>query len=478
LLAGLSLVAAIVIAVVFLTGEYLDSKDYLESEVERVVNIGTTTVSEPLWTFNNKAIKLMVDNMVVHVNDHIVSAKVIQPDGRLVYEKNMMDYSVPKHRYFNKEGPIVYEGKTIGTFQITGIKQNFWSQFLKIFAITISVAVALSFVLSKVISLILKHNLETPVKSLISSMEKAQQGDYSIFAPSFDSIELQKIATVYNSALKEILRRDQKLMDYADSLEQMVDKRTAELETQKSITMQASRMAAVGQLSAGVAHEINNPLTVIDGKARKIRNLIQADIIEKNQIEDSVQKIESMVQRITRIVRGLRTFSRDGSNDPMSFFQISKFLGDINELVFSKILKGDVDFTINNTLLEDYMYGREVELSQVLINLINNAVDAVSNLNEKWIKVEIIKKAGKVYFTVEDSGGGIPRENLTKLMQPFFTTKEIGKGTGLGLSISHGIIKSHGGDLYYCNGNPHTKFEFFIPFKEKMDQNSPTSKVG
>jgi C4-dicarboxylate-specific signal transduction histidine kinase len=110
--------------------------------------------------------------------------------------------------------------------------------------------------------------------------------------------------------------------------------------------------------------------------------------------------------------------------------------------------------------------GNTVQLSQVLLNLLNNARDAIEQLPEKWVRIEVAEKEGQAMISVTDSGSGIDAQTQRKLFQPFFTTKRVGKGTGLGLSVSARIMKSHQGELRYDPGSPHTRFVMSMPRAE------------
>ena len=169
-----------------------------------------------------------------------------------------------------------------------------------------------------------------------------------------------------------------------------------------------------------------------------------------------------MCSRIVKIINGLKLISRDGQSDPMMNFQINNMVEEIKLLTEMKIkaLNISLQFILPDEGVE--AYGREVQISQVLVNLINNAVDAISYNEEKWIKVEVCEHGGSVEFKITDSGKGITREVQEKIMTPFFTTKGVGKGTGLGLSISKGIINDHGGDLNYNAESPNTQFVFTL----------------
>ena len=222
-------------------------------------------------------------------------------------------------------------------------------------------------------------------------------------------------------------------------------------------------MAAVGEMAAEIAHEINNPLTVINGHVLMLkRHLQDQDNEQQEKLAPHIEKISLMSGRIVKIINGLKLVSRDGSIDPMIEFSIPKMLYEIKSLVEIKVNLMNIKLDIQIDESVDMAYGREVQISQVLVNLINNSVDAISNQNEKWIKLLINDKFDFLEFSITDSGTGIPKEIRDKIMTPFYTTKKVGKGTGLGLSISSGIIKDHGGELNYNEKNPNTQFTFAI----------------
>lgn len=211
-------------------------------------------------------------------------------------------------------------------------------------------------------------------------------------------------------------------------------------------TESASKMAALGEMAGGIAHEINNPLAVIIGKARLTSDLLKQAGADPKALHN-LDRILYSAERIMKIVAGLRSFSREGENDP---FVEASVAGVVNEtLAFcqSRIQHAGIALEvvpINETLK---MRCRPVAISQILLNLLNNAYDAAKGSPSPWIKLFASETGGFVELRVWDSGPGVPDQIETKIMQPFFTTKEVGKGTGLGLSISSSLAKDHGGSL-------------------------------
>lgn len=226
--------------------------------------------------------------------------------------------------------------------------------------------------------------------------------------------------------------------------------------------VQAGKMATLGEMASGVAHEINNPLAVISGRVALMKKRFGGESeAEKKSLID-LDKIETQVGRITKIVNGLRTFARSSAKDPKVPNSMKKIVEDSVELVVERYLKSEVLLEV--VPFEDVEVScRQIEISQVLVNLLNNAFDAVSSLEVKWIKLSIETDQTKLQIRVTDSGEGIPPEVVEKIMHPFFTTKEIGKGTGLGLSISKGIIEDHGGTIDYNPQSANTQFVIHLP---------------
>jgi PAS domain S-box-containing protein len=225
--------------------------------------------------------------------------------------------------------------------------------------------------------------------------------------------------------------------------------------------IESSRMASLGEMASGIAHEINNPLTIILGRITLLKKRIEKN--EKPEVlNNEVNLIEKTVYRISNIVNGLRRLSRDNTKDPIEEFSIKKLIDESQELFAQKLKNKEIEFT-HSCSQDCTIKAKSLQLSQVVVNLINNSIDAIEGLEQKWIKIIVEQKSEYCLIQVVDSGAGIPKDIASKLMTPFYTTKGPGKGTGLGLSLSKKMIEESKGKFYYDESKPNTTFCIELP---------------
>jgi C4-dicarboxylate-specific signal transduction histidine kinase len=224
-----------------------------------------------------------------------------------------------------------------------------------------------------------------------------------------------------------------------------------------------SKLASLGEVSAVVAHEINNPATVIKG----FSELIQWQLNEPNPDLPTIRKLandtEKAADRLLRIISGVKNLGRRGENDAFEPASLKTIVEDATMFCDGKLKKYGIDLSVQMPHEGLVLFCRPVEISQVLLNLINNACDAIETLPEKWIIIEVHDDPKTVKILVRDSGKGIPRDIQTKLFDSFYTTKAAGRGTGLGLSINLKIIRAHMGKLFIDNLCPNTQFVIELP---------------
>jgi signal transduction histidine kinase/sensor domain CHASE-containing protein len=230
----------------------------------------------------------------------------------------------------------------------------------------------------------------------------------------------------------------------------------------------AAHLSALGQMAAGIAHEINSPLAGIQAACLKLRKMFVTLGLE-GKCDGIVEKMEETVFRIAKTVTGLRNFARDGVHDPFESCDLKDLVQEVVALCRDKIYRSGIELRVPENLQSVSVMCRKVQIGQVLVNLLNNSFDAVIDLEEKWIEVGI-SVGNKVEIHITDSGKGIPNDIASRMMEPFFTTKPVDKGTGLGLSISSRIIEDHRGKLFYDTASKNTKFVVAIPFAQDLSE--------
>ena len=234
---------------------------------------------------------------------------------------------------------------------------------------------------------------------------------------------------------------------------------------------QASKMTSLGEMASGISHEINNPLSVIVGKAELLKRKIEAGTATMENIKDDLAAIEKNGKRISKIILSMKRLSRSADSDPKKMEPLSHIVEDVLEICRERFKNHQVDLRLVDLAPEMEIECQSTQIAQVLVNLLGNAFDAVEGLPEKWVELRAEIQNGFLLVSVTDSGKGIKKEIVDKMMQPFFTTKEVGRGTGLGLSISKRIIENHGGEFIYDLISPHTRFAIKLPLGSKTIQN-------
>ena len=235
------------------------------------------------------------------------------------------------------------------------------------------------------------------------------------------------------------------------------------LERQKSI--HNSKLASLGEMAAGIAHEINNPLAIIYG----LTQLLEKKQYPQEKQQEYISEISHSCERISTIVKSLQKFSRGNDRYEYAPCKLSKILDEALTLTRAKALRTmlEVSFDCQSDAL---VLCNEVELEQVFVNLVNNALDAVKDIEHKHIRLKLYEIETNACIEISDSGDGIPDDIVENIFDPFFSTKSVHEGTGLGLSISKGILEDHKGKIALDKKAPDTCFRITLPIhREKID---------
>jgi two-component system C4-dicarboxylate transport sensor histidine kinase DctB len=245
-----------------------------------------------------------------------------------------------------------------------------------------------------------------------------------------------------------------------EELEQLVQARTAQLRTAQEGLVQSAKLAALGQMSAALAHEINQPLTTQRMQLATLRLLL-----DHGRIDDAyqaLQPLEQMLARMAALTGHLKTFARKspaGLREPLDLAQV---VGQALQLLEPRLREEQVQLDVQ-LARPALMRGDAIRLEQVLINLLHNALDAMRDKPLRRLAIELHAQPGGWLLHVDDTGGGIATANLSHVFDPFFTTKPVGEGLGLGLAVSLAIIHEHGGTLLASNYGQGARFALTLP---------------
>jgi C4-dicarboxylate-specific signal transduction histidine kinase len=225
-----------------------------------------------------------------------------------------------------------------------------------------------------------------------------------------------------------------------------VERREQELRNKQEQLVQAGKLATLGELTTGVAHELNNPLNNIGLFVGNAVDLVELGETDKERIIREMERALQQVRKATEIITHLRTFGRAApfSRDPVSLRQV---LTQALSLMQEQLRLRAIQVTTDLGSEEPIVLGNALQLEQVFVNLLTNARDAVANSPRKMIRISLTAHSRTAEIAFADSGPGVPPGLEHRIFDPFFTTKEVGQGTGLGLSITYGIIKELGGTI-------------------------------
>ncbi|MBN1213089.1 MAG: sensor histidine kinase [candidate division Zixibacteria bacterium] len=260
-------------------------------------------------------------------------------------------------------------------------------------------------------------------------------------------------------------------------LSDRIDKANAAREELSRAFMRSAKLASIGELATGLAHEINNPLAIISAEQTNIADLVEmaGDRLENSQeILDSVRRSKEHIQRCGGITKKMLQFSRKQDTSP----ELTDLAPHLNEIVDLMERHANAHNVKLSAEIEDNMPDvlfDPIELEQVLVNLINNSIDALPDGGDIFLKV--YKEGEQVHLEVSDNGRGIPPENMDRIFEPFFTTKPVGKGTGLGLSICYGVVYSWGSRIR-AESTPGRGTTIHINFPIPVQNHVPKDKRG
>ena len=326
-----------------------------------------------------------------------------------------------------------------------------------------------------------------PIKKLVEATDHIGRGDLTQKVDIHQHDEIGHLAQTFNAMVESLKQTRDEIEQYNRTLEEKIIERTLELEDAQAQLVQSEKLSAIGQLAAGVAHELNNPLGGILGYAQFTLEKMQKIDPEQVTAKDIktyikyLTDVEAQARRCKTIVQNLLRFSRSSRTTEFDEVDINTVIDDTCTFMEHQLKMKQIALIVKKHPDLPCISGNAGQLQQVFTNLIINAMHA----SPPETKIEVITRmspalgefAGAVEIVCIDQGVGIPPEEVKKIFEPFFTTKEVGKGTGLGLSVSYGIIKEHGGEIKVLSGpGEGTTFTVILPVQKPLSDTDTQSK--
>ncbi len=442
---------------------------FLQIDVYRDFIIHHLKVNAQLIAHNCSATLLFKDKKATedilrsfsHV-ENIEKALVITPDKKIFAEynhkNNNIKLSVPDNLntinyhfdnlYFNMIYPIYFKDDYLGSLYFVADVGGFYKQLLIKLSLILFIFMISIFLGYKYFSRLSKVILK-PIFYLNDSMKQISKNkNYSTRIQYMEDDEFRVLCDCFNE-MSEIIQ------NHTESLEKEVQERIMELKHTQAQLMQSAKLASLGEMATGIAHEINQPLSIIkfisqsiilksdEGMIQKVDNSVQADLL----------KIEMQIERIKRIIDHLRVFARKSENLNLTIFDLKVALEDTFMFVAQQLKNIGIKIEMNLPRESIFINADKMQIEQVFLNIISNARDAMEKNpidKEKIFSIDAkLIENNYIEIKFSDTGGGIPEKIRDNIFEPFFTTKDIGQGTGLGLSISYGIIQNAGGEISF-----------------------------
>jgi C4-dicarboxylate-specific signal transduction histidine kinase len=253
---------------------------------------------------------------------------------------------------------------------------------------------------------------------------------------------------------------------------QEMERREHELRDKQEQLVQAGKLATLGELTTGVAHELNNPLNNIGLYIGNVIDRVHLGKFDNAQVLADLEKAMDQVQKATEIISHLRTFGRAASVTVERVDMddvVERALSLMHEQLRLRAIEVELDLSPDDLVV----LGNPIQLEQVFINLLTNARDALAEAPERKIRISSRLDGDEIQIAFADSGGGIPEQIQSRIFDPFFTTKEVGAGTGLGLSITYSIIKEHGGEIALAASPQGALFDIALPLAKEAPLQEP-----
>ncbi len=328
------------------------------------------------------------------------------------------------------------------------------------------------------VGLLLQRLIYVPLRDLDGGAKRIADGELEHRIPVRSDDEFGHVATSFNHMGTALRGSMHELHDLVETLEQKVEERTAALRASQAEVAQGEKLASIGLLASGIAHELNNPLTGV----LTFTSLLRKKMPDGSDDAEDLDLVISETRRCASIIRRLLDFARE-KVPSQAHIDLNALIGDVVRFVDRPATLQDVEITTDFDPNLPPVWCDPDLIKQVVLNILVNATQAIEGAGRVTVHTRVVDHGADpafadtppmVEFTISDTGCGIPEANMQRIFDPFFTSKEVGKGTGLGLSVSYGIVKSHGGTIKVESSiGEGTTFHVLLPTQPPPAENHP-----
>jgi signal transduction histidine kinase len=466
--------------------DYREEMNSLTSTLESIEHSSVKNIAQSLYDFNSESVQTQIAG-ITGIRD-IMKVLVFGEDGKVYAQakaepgKGAVVSFVGLEKIFEEKRAVkVYPlmnpkepDQQIGALSVEASQRNmfvrlsnkaiyfFMTQGLKTLIVSLIIIWIFRFLVTQHLWKIVKHlglyNFQDEELGEPLSLKRS---------PPPRPDELDALVDTVNTL-------SQRVHYYNAAMQEQFSLKEQEVRDQRAIASNVVKLATLGEMAGGIAHEINNPLHIIKGYNDILVDQLGQGIMDREVLHRASLVIDKNTNRIARIVSSLLMFSRKGDQETLEFISMPQLVDQVISITKPLAENHGVHFEVDLEYLEGAqpVECNEVQIAQLLINIINNAIDAIveQDRRDPWIRVVGRAEAEKVVIEVIDCGGGISDEVAAKMFEPFYTTKEVGKGTGLGLSMSLGIVEQHGGRLFLDKGKANTCFVVELPYQQQAVQ--------
>lgn len=426
--------------------------------IAKIQQTSIESISTAFWNYNET--QLAVQLRGISQSADIIYAGLTNQTNQIIVEvdKKQHLYNSIEHHEF----PLIYTEENIehkiGFLKITLTMDHLYHRIQERLIFFFLTQALKTFLVSLMMLLIFRWFIFRHLHDISIFMEKFDVHNFSK-KPKF--LNLKRKKTTQKDELSVLTKSINKMISYIHYHEQESHKI---IERKNSMAINAAKLASLGEMAAGIAHEVNNPLAIIQSASQYSQNLISdSKFPEKKTLISCHEKIDSSIERISNIIDSLWRFAGKETQETMYPIDLADILENTKTFFNEKSRSRGVEFTIIKSDIPVKINCISSEIEQIVVNLLNNSFSAINDLDDKWVRLECKTEQNVLFISISDSGKGIKKSIADKVMDPFFTTKEIGEGTGLGLSISVGLAHKYGGNLILDTKAPNTTFILTLP---------------